>query len=151
MMNSFFTNKNRLLKILILIVLILILNIYGVTAGSKHEVIFPEMLKNPQAFDEKIVPFGGKVEKIQNNLATINDRGIKVQLKGQIPARKGQTISGIGVFHAEEKVLVVQQFRIQHLRWIKVGLSLFVFLALVTWLIYDYNFDWKNFLFLKKR
>jgi len=151
MANTMFTDKFRLLKIVVPPFIIIGVIIYGEIKGPQVYPGFLEAIKAPKIYFGKEIGFGGKIIEVQKNyiLVRINREVAKVNLT--LPKEKlNYEISGMGVFQKDQS-LKQTKYHLSNLRIYKILLSLIPALLISYWFFKSYSFDLKDFIFKTKK
>ena len=136
-----FTDKFRLLKIIVPLLIILALIIYGEIKGP---LLFPgylEARKNPRQFVNKEISFGGKIIKVDKNYFLIEVEKKPVKVLGSLEKNKlNYLINGKAIYLADGSLRAID-FHLSNLRIYKIILSI-IPIILITYLFFrQYRLD----------
>lgn len=146
-----FSDKFRLLKIIVPPFIILSVIIYGEIKGPQIYPGFLEAIKAPELYFGKEIGFGGKIIKIEEKfiLVKINQKEAIVNLS--LPKEKlNYKISGMAVLQKDQS-LGPLKYHLSSLRIYKIFLSLIPFLTIVYLFFKEYRFNKKICLFVKAK
>ena len=151
MANTMFTDKFRLLKIIIPLFIILGAIIYGEIKGPQIYPGFLEAIKSQKLYLGKEIGFGRKILKIQKNYILVRINGEVARVNLTLPKKNlNYEISGMGVFQKDQS-LKQTKYHLSNLRIYKILLSLIPALLISYWFFKSYSFDLKDFIFKTKK
>lgn len=150
------SNKYRLIKISVSIILLTIMGIYSQKSAEKTSPTLKECFKYPEKYDLRVlkIPLDAKIYIEKNMNLTLYSRGQKAPLilKDNKKIEKkysGQYISAEVVFHKEGYV-VLNKYEIHDKRKLKMQVSLITALILMILFLMKYRFNLRNLNFEAK-
>lgn len=145
-----FSDRLRIFKIALPILLIIILIIYG---GKKLLLTYPgfnEAAANSEEFNGKQIFYGGKIVEVKKNYFVLKMEEKKVIVKGVLDKNtQGSNISGKAIFQ-KDKTLKMLDYHTSNLRQYKIWISLIPALIVLYLFSRDYRFDIRKLMFKKK-
>ena len=145
-----FTDKFRLLKILVHLFIIFAVVIYGEVKGPLLYPGFLEAEKNPQQFINKEISFGGKIIEINKNYFLIEVEKKPVKVLGSLEKDKLNYLINGKAIYLEDGSLKAKDFHLSNLRIYKIILSIIPILLIAYLFFKQYRFDVKKSMFKNK-
>lgn len=129
--NKLFSDKFKVLKIIISISIVLIAVLYGEIRGPQIYPGYLEAVKSPKIYLDKEFGFGGKIIKIEEKyiLVKINKKEVIVNLS--LPKEKlNYNITGTAIFNKNQDLEPIK-YHLSNLRTYKVYFSLIPLLIIL--------------------
>lgn len=144
-----FSNKFKILKIIVPLLIISVAIMYGEMKGP---LLFPgylEAIKNPKNFIHKEIGLGGKILEIKKNYFIIEGEKREIKVIGALDKNKqDHLITGRGIFQKDGSVKLLQ-YHTSNLRQYKIVLSIIPILIIAYLFFKQYRFNIKKFTFIK--
>ena len=144
------SDKNKYLKIVIALILLLMIVTYAVIRGPLIYPGYKEAINNQNTHIGQKINFGGKILNIEEDKFTVEIDKKPVFVEGNIGKNTiNYKISGTAIFN-KDKSLKMLTYHTSNLRQYKVLISLIPLIVIIYLFLKQYTFDFKTFIFKRR-
>jgi len=146
------SNKHRIKKLLIFILIIVLLSLYSHVKRPESSLTFNECLQNPEKYDRHVIYIRNeaKIGKVFDNKFEIIQGENKFMAFGSSPdLRENDYITAKATFF-KKGYIKIEKSHVHKYRRIKIAISVIPVLLIIFLFLREYRFNLINFHFIQK-